>query len=122
MKKILLILIIVSFFLPLTIKSSQNDCVIVATEVYSRLKNKVYWIDIIGYKSMDGLFGHAICVWQIEKNSYILACNLYNDGATTQLKTSSHNIDKIIKAISRNKSAEWSIGKRWSLLHDKPLQ
>jgi Protein of unknown function (DUF805). len=52
-----------------------NDCLIVSTNVYNELKGKAYWCEIVGLgiKADGETSGHAVVVYQMEKDGLVYA-------------------------------------------------
>ena len=77
---------------------SKNDCLIVATETYARLKNTAYWARIAGFDfaSRDAP-GHAVVLFQPAQGSTVW---LYDAAGSRDLGIKSHNLSELKEAIS----------------------
>jgi hypothetical protein len=81
----------------LTPPPSKNDCLIVATETYARLKKTAYWARIAGFAYSKGEPGHAVVLFQPTKSSTVW---LYDAAGSRDLQTQSHNLSELAKAIT----------------------
>jgi hypothetical protein len=70
----------------------KNDCAIVATEAYNRLRAQGIWAEVVGMRldCPDGrTFGHAVCFYQPSANANIWA---YDAAGTTELEVRSADL------------------------------
>jgi hypothetical protein len=70
----------------------KNDCAIVATEAYNRLRTQGVWAEVVGMKvdCPDGKsYGHAVCFYQPSANATIWA---YDSAGTTELEVRSADL------------------------------
>lgn len=77
--------------------SARNDCLIVATETYARLKKTAYWARIAGFAYSKGEPGHAVVLFQPTKSSTVW---LYDATGSRDLQTQSHDLSELAKAIT----------------------
>jgi hypothetical protein len=78
----------------------KNDCLIVATETYARLKNTAYWARIAGFDysaNTRNTPGHAVVLYQPTQGSTVW---LYDEVGSRDLATKSHDLNELKEAIS----------------------
>jgi hypothetical protein len=98
---------IISIITPKTPETSEttdgkNDCVIVATEAYQRLRAEGVWAEVIGWKlrtPKGETFGHAMCVYQPEKTGNLWA---YDSNGSWQLDVRSADLRVIEWAFNQS--------------------
>jgi hypothetical protein len=79
----------------------KNDCVIVATEAYKRLRAEGVWAEVIGMKMKypDGkTVGHAMCISEPSKNDNLWA---YDSSGSWQLRVKSADLRVIEWALNQ---------------------
>ena len=82
--------------------STPNDCLVVATEIYGRLKTTAHWAEIISfyidYNDGKPAIGHAVALYQPTLASNVF---LYDKliGGSRDLRTQSHDLPEIVNAI-----------------------
>jgi hypothetical protein len=93
--------------------STPNDCMIVATEAYTRLKRTSYWVQMAGIKFIENGQdkGHPIVFYQPTANSNVF---MYDASGSYDLHTKSHDLerltpvlDSLLKKPARVQSLEW---------------
>jgi hypothetical protein len=79
-----------------------EDCTIISTEAFVRLKPIAYWCKILSLhmKSTDASFtgGHTVVVWKITPVSHVL---VYDREGTVQVDTISETAEDIKAAIQK---------------------
>jgi hypothetical protein len=78
----------------------KNDCLIVATETYARLKKTAYWARIAGFDytaSERNAPGHAVVLFQPTRGSTVW---LYDEAGSRDLGIKSHGLSELKEAIS----------------------
>ena len=98
---------IISIITPKTPETSEttdgkNDCVIVATEAYQRLRAEGVWAEVIGLKlhtSKGETFGHAMCVYQPEKTGNLW---VYDSNGSRELDVRSADLRVIEWAFNQS--------------------
>jgi hypothetical protein len=78
-------------------QGTPNDCLIVATEAYARLKSASYWVRIAGFNYTGGEPGHAVVLFQPTEGSNVW---LYDAAGSKELATRSHELKDIGPAIN----------------------
>jgi len=80
--------------------STPNDCLVVATEVYGRLRTSAHWARIIAFRLNDGkeTVGHAVVLYQPTPTSNVW---LYDKtiGGSKDIGTQSHDLAEIVNSI-----------------------
>jgi hypothetical protein len=80
--------------------SSGQDCLIIATDALSRLKDHAYWARIAGFqvfKKSEKVGGHAVVFFQPTETSNIY---MYDKSGSLELPTSSHDLEVVIWALN----------------------
>ena len=83
-----------------------NDCAIVATEAYYRLKKVSYWIEMVWYQgehTNGEKYGHVVVLWQVRKNGRV---NLFDATGAYYFLTNSTNLADLLKEIERVKESK----------------
>jgi hypothetical protein len=78
----------------------KNDCLIVATEIFARLKNTAYWARIAGFDyatSERNAPGHAVVLYEPAQGSTVW---LYDDAGSRDLAIKSHDLSELKEAIA----------------------
>jgi hypothetical protein len=96
-------------------RGTPNDCLIIATEAFSRLSNTAHWAKIVAFSSImkDGrsIGGHAICVYQPTANSNVF---LYDEDGSADLHSQSHDLAVITAGFNRTLKTNYNAtGARW---------
>jgi hypothetical protein len=89
-----------------------QDCAVVATELYARLKPSAYWARIFffQYTRPDGFkSGHAVVVWKVDANTQVL---VGDRGGTYAIDTSFTDLD-LIKAEIESKNGFTITDAQW---------
>jgi hypothetical protein len=78
--------------------SQKRDCMIVATEVYARLRSSAVWSAIVA-GTWDAGGSHAMALWKVAPSGHIF---LYvsDENGTLELQTSSEKIEDIANAFN----------------------
>jgi hypothetical protein len=82
-------------------RSNPNDCLIVATEAYTRLSKANAWARIAGFtisKNTKVIGGHAVVFFQPTSNSNVW---MYDANGSRDLHTKSHDLAEILEAMSQ---------------------
>ena len=86
----------------------KNDCVVVATEIRDRMKDKSQWNGILAFKlAVDGNsapVGHAVACWKYSTDGHVFVSD---DDGTIETNTSSTNAADICNALSVSYSATY---------------
>jgi hypothetical protein len=80
----------------------KNDCVIVATEAYQRLRAEGVWAEVIGlnlHTPKGETFGHAMCVYQPEKTGNLW---VYDSNGSWQLAVRSADLRVVEWAFNQS--------------------
>lgn len=76
-----------------------NDCVVVATAAYSKLKPNAYWVRMAGFGlNSKNELGHVVVLYQPTAASKIW---LYDKTDSFELQTRSQNLAELTKAITQ---------------------
>jgi hypothetical protein len=81
--------------------NQKNDCAVVATEMYARLKKTGVWVGIALFNEKTlAPSGHAVVIWQPASGSNV---QIFLDETigTLELDTQSHELNKIFAAFNR---------------------
>src|SRR5258705_5440312 len=100
MKKQLMTVMIAMVALTLA-QAKKNDCVIVATEAYKRLRVQGVWAEVVSFKIKcpdRKEYGHAVCIYQISKTDNLCA---YDAGGTLELNVKSADLREIERAFNQ---------------------
>ena len=87
-------------FQPL-VPQPKNDCLIVATETYARLKKTAPWARIAGFgyaSNTRNAPGHAVVLYEPTQGSTVW---LYDEAGSRDLGIKSHDLSELKEAISR---------------------
>jgi hypothetical protein len=79
----------------------KNDCMVVATEIFNRVRANSAWAKIIGFGiTANGKvqpIGHAMAVWKLTAEGRVYAAD---QSGTFELHTISTELDDVLKAIA----------------------
>ena len=81
--------------------AEPQDCLIVATEAFARLKTTAYWARIAGFtitKNGEEVRGHAVAFHQPNATSNVF---MYDKSGSYDLDTRSHDLAAITKALNQ---------------------
>jgi hypothetical protein len=79
------------------VQSKENDCMIVASEYYSRLE-KMPWRNILNVTFKDQQLGHAFAAWKITPNGTVW---LADGSGSFELQTTSTSIEDVLTELQR---------------------
>jgi len=74
----------------------KNDCLIIATDAYARVKSSTYWARIAGFNTQMG--GHAVLLFQPTEGSAVW---LYDAAGSRNLEVRSHDLNDLKMGIER---------------------
>ena len=81
--------------------ADQNDCLVVATEAYARLKKSSHWAEIAGFTWIEDekkIGGHAVVFYQPTEKTNVF---MYDRSGSYDLQTRSHDLGEIIAALNQ---------------------
>lgn len=99
----------------------KNDCVIVATEAYKRLRAEGVWAEVIGMKiktPKGKTYGHAMCVYQPSKTDNLL---VYDSNGSWQLSIQSADLRVIEWAFNQSLKDGYSASE-FKVLAQEPVK
>jgi hypothetical protein len=99
----------------------KNDCVIVATEAYKRLRAEGVWAEVIGMKiktPKGKTYGHAMCVYQPSKTDNLW---VYDSNGSWQLSVQSADLRVIEWAFNQSLKDGYSASE-FKVLAQEPLK
>jgi hypothetical protein len=100
---------------------SKNDCVIVATEAYKRLRAEGVWAEVIGMKiktPKGKTYGHAMCVYQPSKTDNLW---VYDSNGSSQLSVQSADLRVIEWAFNQSLKDGYSASE-FKVLAQEPVK
>ena len=102
-------------------QAAKNDCVIVATEAYKRLRAQGVWAEVVSFKIKcpDGKeYGHAVCIYQISKTDNLCA---YDAGGTLELNVKSADLPQIERAFNQKITKGYTVS-NFKVLAQEPVK
>ena len=99
----------------------KNDCVIVATEAYKRLRAEGVWAEVIGMKiktPKGKTYGHAMCVYQPSKTDNLW---VYDSNGSWQLSVQSADLRVIEWALNQSLKDGYSASE-FKVLAQEPVK
>jgi hypothetical protein len=102
-------------------QAAKNDCVIVATEAYKRLRAQGVWAEVVSFriKCPDRKeYGHAVCIYQISKADNLC---LYDAWGTTELDAKSADLREIERAFNQKITKGYTVS-NFKVLAQEPVK
>ena len=120
MKKQLITVMITVVALTLA-QAAKNDCVIVATEAYKRLRAQGVWAEVVSFKLKcpgGKEYGHAVCIYQISKTDNLC---VYDARGTLELNAKSADLREIERAFNRKITKGYTVS-NFKVLAQEPVK